>query len=203
MGLPVWTANTAYLVTARVTKVVTDGTAWWATVAGTSGNSEPTWPTTEPWTVVDGGVTWALASTERAQQVAGLYTSLTTFKAANPTLLAQVSASRPDSLTNMSMPCAYVGDRDEQMNVGAHIRFRQFTGLSVVACDVTPSNAESEARMDFLIDGLVDVFTKYVHAASPLSLTNPTSVTGFQPPEVGLYCQLITIGDSQSTRGTD
>ncbi len=203
MSAPKWTANHAYLITSRVTKVVSDGTAWWATVAGTSGNTEPTWPTTEPWTVVDGGVTWALASSERQQQVAGLYATLVIFKAANPAILKSISASRPKNLSNMSMPCAYVGDRDESMSVGAHIRERVFGGLGVIVCDVTPDNAESEARMDFLVDGLVDVFTKYYHAASSRALTQPAAVNGFQPPEEGLYCQLISMSDSSSTMGTD
>ncbi len=203
MALPVWTANTAYLVTSRVTKTTSDGTVWWATVAGTSSNTEPTWPTTDPWTVTDGGVTWAKASSARQQMVAGLLADLVIFKAANPTLLSQISASRPKSLTNMSMPAAYIGDRDEVMSVGAHIRTRTFGGLAVIVCDVTPDNAESEARMDFLVDGVVDLFTKYYHSASPRSITQPAAVTGFQPPEEGLYCQLISIGDSFVTEGTD
>ncbi len=204
MTAPAWQANHTYLVTARVTKVVPDGTAWWATSAtGVSGNTEPTWPTVEPWTVTDGTVTWSLASSERQQQVAGLLAVLTTFQAANTGILTAISASRPRSLTNMSMPCAYIGDRDEQMDVGAHIRTRTFSGLQVVVCDVTPSNIESEARMDFLVDGLVDAFTKYYHAADGRSLTQPSGVNGFQPPEEGLYCQLISIADSQSVRGTD
>ena len=57
--------------------------------------------------------------------------------------------------------------------------------------------------MDFLVDGLVDAFTKYYHAADSRSLTQPSGVNGFQPPEEGLYCQLISISDSQSVRGTD
>jgi hypothetical protein len=201
---PAWQANTTYLVTARVTKVTPDGTAWWATSAtGVSGNVEPTWPTVEPWIVVDNTVTWALASSEREQQVAGLYAVLQLFQAANPTLLLQISASRPKNISNMSKPFAYVGDRDETMDVGSHIRTRTFNGLGVVVGDVTPDNAESESRMDFLVDGLVDCFTKYYHAASSRALTNPSGVNGFQPPEEGLYCQLISIGDTQSTMGTD
>jgi hypothetical protein len=203
MSAPVWQANHAYLVTARVTPTVPDGTVWWVTVAGTSGNAEPTWPTTEPWTVTDGGVTWALASSERARQAAGLYASLVTFKAANPTLLVGISASRPKSLSASSMPFAYVGDRDESMSVGAHIRQRNFTGLQVIVCDVVPDNAEAETRMDFLVDGLVDLFTKNYHSAGPRDLTQPSAVNGFQPPEEGLYCQLISISDSEGTRGTD
>lgn len=62
-----WTATTAYsaalagdrLVGSRVKP--TTHTGWWfrCAVAGTSGGSEPTWPTTVDATVVDGGVTWA------------------------------------------------------------------------------------------------------------------------------------------------
>lgn len=203
MSAPTWQANHSYLVTARVTKVTTDGTAWWATVAGTSGNVEPTWPTVEPWTVVDGTVTWAHASSERQQQVAGLYASLATFQAANPTLLVGISASRPKSLNSVSMPFAFVGDRDESMDVGAHIRTRTFSGLQIIVCDIMPSNAEAEARIDFVVDGLVDLFTKNFHSASARAITQPSGVNGYQPPEEGVYCQLISIGDSTSTMGTD
>lgn len=203
MTLPAWTALTAYGVTGRITKATPDGTVWWAQVAGTSGAAEPTWPTADPWTVVDGTVTWGRASVARASMVAGLLQSLDTFRDANPKLLTAISASRPKSLTNMSMPGVYIADRDETIAIGASLRTRTFSGLAIVAVDVTPDNAESMARMDLLVDGLVDLFTKYYHSASPQSLTQPNAVTGFQPPEEGLYCQLIQLGPSFVTEGVN
>lgn len=51
-----WAATTAYAVGAEI-KPTAGGLGWFrATVAGTSGGTEPTWPGSG--TVVDGGVTW-------------------------------------------------------------------------------------------------------------------------------------------------
>lgn len=202
MTLPVWRPTHAYLVTARTTPTAPDGNVFWVTIAGTSGVAEPTWPTADPWTVVDGTVTWGLASSERAQMRSGVLTTLQGFQAANPTMLAQVAGTRPKSLTNMSMPAAYIADRDETDVLGSDIRTRTFSGLGIVLCDVVPDNAEAGVRMDDLVDGVMDLFTKYYHAASGRSIVQPSSVTGFQPPEEGLYCQLILLGGSFSTRGT-
>lgn len=54
-----WASTTAYTVGEQVEKVSDDGTVWTAIVAGTSGGTEPTWPTSGIGdTVVDGTVTW-------------------------------------------------------------------------------------------------------------------------------------------------
>lgn len=58
-GIVAWAATTAYSVGDAVEKTVDDGTVWAVTVAGTSGGSEPTWPTTAIGdTVVSGTVTF-------------------------------------------------------------------------------------------------------------------------------------------------
>lgn len=58
----VWAASTAYSLGAfrRKTAAPVDGDLFYfeVTTAGTSAASEPTWPTTDGGTVVDGGVTW-------------------------------------------------------------------------------------------------------------------------------------------------
>lgn len=54
----VWTAATAQGIGRLVTPTARNGYAYKATVAGTSGASEPTWPTTIGQTVVDGTATW-------------------------------------------------------------------------------------------------------------------------------------------------
>lgn len=54
-----WASTTGYTVGEQAEKVSDDGTVWTAIVAGTSGGTEPTWPTSGIGdTVVDGTVTW-------------------------------------------------------------------------------------------------------------------------------------------------
>jgi len=54
-----WAATTAYTVGQIVRKVTTNGHLYVCVIAGTSGGTEPTWPTTSRMTVVDSTVTWA------------------------------------------------------------------------------------------------------------------------------------------------
>lgn len=58
-AIAAWQATTGYTVGEQAEKVSDDGTVWTAIVAGTSGGSEPTWPTTGIGdTVVSGTVTF-------------------------------------------------------------------------------------------------------------------------------------------------
>lgn len=57
-GAAVWATTTAYSLGAYRQPTVANTFYYSATVAGTSGASEPTWPTTVGATVVDGTVTW-------------------------------------------------------------------------------------------------------------------------------------------------
>lgn len=53
-----WTAATVYVLGDTVVATERDGGYFTVTVAGTSGATEPTWPTETDGTVVDGTVTW-------------------------------------------------------------------------------------------------------------------------------------------------
>lgn len=61
---PAWAATTAYATTSPhfVTPTVPNGWRYECTTGGTSGGTEPTWPTTLGATVVDGTVTWTCRS---------------------------------------------------------------------------------------------------------------------------------------------
>jgi hypothetical protein len=64
---PQWAATTAYTTSSYVRTLASDnGLYYQATVAGTSGGTEPTWPTTLGNTVVDGTVTWTCRGTYNA-----------------------------------------------------------------------------------------------------------------------------------------
>jgi len=54
----IWTGTHAYISNDLVRPTTSTGLIYRCTVAGTSGSTEPTWPTTEGATVTDGTVTW-------------------------------------------------------------------------------------------------------------------------------------------------
>jgi hypothetical protein len=201
---PPWVALTAYLVGGRVTPVTPNATSWYATTNGTSGAMEPTWPTTDPWTVVDGGVTWGLASSARALFVSELYNALVSFRAANPTLLAGVLNARPKSLSNASLPVAWVGSRNETLVHTGALRTRTFSGLTVEVADTVPDNDQAEARMDILIDGLMDLFTA-TFRNFPTAITQQASVTEVSLDDrfPGLIGNIIGFGPTFVTEGRD
>lgn len=65
----VWTATRVYSTGDIVVPVIVNGFNYRATTGGTSGASEPTWPTTLGATRVDGGVTWeTIEGTSQSQQ---------------------------------------------------------------------------------------------------------------------------------------
>ena len=79
-----WVADTAYSLNQIVVPTTPNGFYYRATTAGTSGSSEPTWPTTDGGTVTDFGVTWTayeILHTEQARQ--------------EPETLAQLKANAP------------------------------------------------------------------------------------------------------------
>lgn len=203
MSLPVWTATTAVLTGKLVSKVTTDGTAWVASVAGTTGASEPTWPTNEPWSVADGTTAWNLTTSFRTNWMDGLVTVLTNFRDANPNLLKGIRSARPKSMTNVDLPCAYIDGSDEQTTYGLQLVTRAITGLSVVIVDVTPDNIEAEDRMDVLIDGLVGAFLGAFHAIDGKSILQYSAVNSLSFEEGGIpyLAYSISLGGTFKTEG--
>lgn len=174
---PMWTAATAYLAGAVVTET-TGLPLWRCTTAGTSGNSEPTWPTASPWTITDGGtLVWTLNTTFRENVRAGISGTLTSWKTANPTLLRKVWQVRPESFTLGDLPCAVIGTMSESITTMNGIRQRQLDGFTVELVDRTPDNLEAAARMDVLVDALLDYLTAAYHSASGTSIVEPIGVS--------------------------
>ena len=192
--LPIWAATTAYVVGTRVTPVVPDGTVWWVETAGTSGAAQPTWPTTQPWTVTDGTVVWGRATSFRMTLVAGAYAQLGAFMVANPKLLLQRLTARPRSASTTAKPYAYIGSRPELIATGGQIRQRA-ASVQIVLVDNTPDNEEALTRMDELVDGLVDWFTKYFHAAGAPTISGAVATDPIPEEEAGqgLYSEVLTV----------
>jgi len=171
-----WQPNTAYLAGAVVTET-TGLPLWRATVAGTSGNAEPTWATTAPWTTADGAtLVWTLNTTFRQDVQAGIMATLTAFKTANPTLIRRVWPVRPGSFTLGDLPCAVVGNLTENIATSQGIRQRRMESFTVEIVDRVPDNAEALVRMNLLVDAMLDYITAAYHMASGTSIVEPIGV---------------------------
>jgi hypothetical protein len=190
-----WLPNHDYLAGAVVME--TAGLPLWrCTTAGTSGGTEPTWATAAPWTTSDGSVTWTLNTTFREDVRAGISGTLTTWKAANPKLLRKVWQVRPAGFTTGDLPCAVIGDLSETITTMQGIRQRMLDNFTVELVDRTPDNLEAAARMDVLVDALLDYLTAAYHSASGTSIVEPIGVSdgGSGPAEgvnVAWYSNLI------------
>lgn len=171
-----WLPNHTYAAGAVVTET-TGLPMWRCTTAGTSAAAEPTWPVAAPWTVTDGAtLVWTLNTSFRQQVHAGIVSTLTAFKAANPTLLRQVWHARPSSFTLGELPCAVLGNLTETISTSQGIRQRQFTGFTVELVDRSPDNMESDDRMNQLVDAMLDYLTAAYHTASGTSIVEPIGV---------------------------
>lgn len=62
-SIPKWQSNTSYSVGYKILSTVNNGHYYTCAIAGTSGNTEPTWPTSEGASVNDGTVKWQEKST--------------------------------------------------------------------------------------------------------------------------------------------
>lgn len=192
-----WLPGHAYLAGAVVTET-TGLPLWRATVAGTSGVAEPTWPTAAPWTVGDGAtLVWTLNTTFRQDVRAGILAVLRAFQAANPDLVRQVWAVRPESDTLGDLPSLAVGDLTESVATQNGVRQRRMEAFTVTVTDVVPVNAEAAARGDLIVDALMDFLTAAYHAASGTSIVEPVGVldAGSRDGEgqnLALYTQVIT-----------
>lgn len=165
---PGWLANTDYALTAVVIPTTFTGYTWRCTKAGTSGNSEPSWPTDPSLTptINDGSVTWSVGTGFRQAIQTGVAGLVATFSAANNTIIRSVRTVRPRSFTTSELPCFYIGDLNETITHSAGVRTRQVTGFSAYLVDDLGEQIESNDRFNFAVDALTDLFTLNYHAIS-------------------------------------
>jgi len=168
MSAPVWLPSHAYLVNSIVSPSTSNGIAYFTRAPGTSGLTEPTWPTNGG-SVVDGTITWDSGTTFREQFVNAMIAFLLGFAAANPTLLRKVYAARPGSLAAGDLPAAFIGDRDARLiYYPGPIQWNAVPSVTLV--DATPDSPQASLRMDTLVDGLVMVIASYPHLVSATSV---------------------------------
>lgn len=173
---PAWTTLTAYTQGARVTPVTPNGLNWYALVGGTSAVPEPVWPVSDPWTIVDGTVTWQLATSWRQLARDGAITTMRNFKTANPWAIpGEVLTSNPKSYSNMSLPGLYLDTIVESITYARGVRTRVVT-IDVVLAVQAPDNDQAGAYTDIVCDALVDAFTAAYHAGDGSSILQLDSV---------------------------
>lgn len=114
------------------------------------------------------------ASTFRAELRAGCKSVLDTFKAAHPTLLAHVYASRPGSFRT---PCAFVDTQIAEPTIthDSGTRARELVARVYVVNKLV-SEGQFADEQDALVDGLVDAFTAAPRGASASTLIEPINV---------------------------
>ncbi len=181
---PQWQKSTAYLVPAVVvpTAAVFAGYTWRCTTAGTSGGTEPVWPdpTITP-TIVDGTVTWSVGTGFRQAVQYGISALVTTFRLANPTIIRSVRTVRPPSFAgSVSLPVFFIGDLNESITHANGVRTRTISGFSAYLVDQLGTIDDSNDRMNFAADALIDLFTANYHAAGGTSIFQQTGCSDFE-----------------------
>lgn len=199
---PTWLAGTTYLAGAVVTPAPANGTVWRATVAGTSAGAQPTWPTADPWTVTDGGVTWTIGTTFRQDVNDGIASVLVAFQAANPSLLRVVYTERPASLAAGELPAAWIDSQPETIKHANGIRTRTQRPVVGIA-DRAPEAEEFSDRINYLVDALVDAFTAAYHAVSGTSILQMTGIEDIDIPEGAVHLSGVqfTFGETAVAEG--
>lgn len=184
MSLQHWTPATTYVAGAYVSPTA-DPNQNWVTLAGlTSGAAEPTWPVPPTFNVADGTGSWQLATSFQEQLVAGIVATLQSYSSANNAALRQIWSARPGAFAEF--PTVYVGSRDATWTYANQIR--QWHSIpKVVLVDQGPDGPEQLARIDALVDGIIDTFSRAYHAASPTSIVLVASVAEIDLSEMGTH----------------
>lgn len=115
-----------------------------------------------------------MATSFRQDLRAGCYSVLSTYQAANPTLLYEVRDFPPESYHT---PMAYVEKAvNETLRHDSGTRIR-VCRVNVVIVNKLVSNDQATGEQDVLVDAILDAFTATPHGASSTSLIEPVSVT--------------------------
>jgi len=137
-----WAGTTAYALGVFVEPTTPNGFVYKATAAGTSDGSEPTWPTTEGDTVVDGTVTWTAYAinsvTDEVMQLVGVETRIL----GNGYNAATVVVKDITGVTT------YVKDTDyeEVAVIGSYVGIKRIDGGAISDGDFVRVSYDGEVR---------------------------------------------------------
>jgi endoglucanase Acf2 len=152
---PVWQSNHAYSTGSPVQPTVSNGFYYIPTPGGTSGSTEPTWPTTEGATVTEGSMVW-------------MAHSLTTKIVQNT---ATCSGGKYYAVAVLPYPWGTgIYDAPDQTNVKTLLtQFAQYAFSRVTDTKVTPEYIQSATGYD--------VKATYSYTTSPVGSESPSAGT--------------------------
>jgi hypothetical protein len=134
-----------------------------------------------------------MVTTFRHDVAANIKTNvLDVYQAANPTLLRAVYRARPSQIGET--PCAWIGDRSEQLTHDSGTRGRTML-VQVVLCDTITDNGETLDRIDPLVDALLDALTALPHGVTSGTVLDPVGVDDADIPfgTVNYFGTVITV----------
>ena len=138
-----------------------------------------------------------MTSTVRVDLRAALVTILGAYTAANPTQLRRTFVTKPSSGVT-DTPYAYVDLGAEDTSFDSGLRDRRYAPGFVIVDDLS-DNAEAIARMDLIVDGLVEHVTTYPHLIAGSSWSR-MSVTEADEGDAA-YAVRVAIADFSKPEG--
>ena len=190
-----WQANHSYSLLAVVKPTTFTGFTWRVTTAGTSGGTEPVWPSVGTDTIADGSVTWSRGTGFTQAFQANLVSLMTAFAQANPTIIKGIYTTRPLSLNAMALPGWFLDDITEQSNVMNGVRQRQLTADTFWVTTLGDPRVPND-QSNFMRDVLADLITQNYHQISGQSIITYAMNTDTEFPEANsdfpaLHIQVI------------
>lgn len=127
-----------------------------------------------------------MATTFRRDTRAGLYTLLTGFQTANPTMLAHTYRRRPGSFPDKST--GYVGSMPETItHTGGSLSTRTLSPTIVLVMRMTEPATEGADAMDDLVDAFVAYCNARPHAISNQTVVVPDGVEDVELDAEGTF----------------
>lgn len=142
-----------------------------------------------------------MATSFRSDVRGGLYTLLTGFQTANPTLIEHTYRRRPGSFPDKRT--GYVGSMNESIRHDSGIRQRTMVPTVVLVLKLSEPSSETADAMDDLVDAFLDYCSARPHAISDNTVTAPTSVEDVELEAEGAFypAVVVSFGDTVIQEG--